>query len=162
MSAGVEGSVDGDRLGGGDDVFAAERRVLPDHVDGDAVPGVPAQLARQTAGDPFDRRPAVRRIEHQRRHVPLDRHSAVDLGLDVVIEITEFAVREQREQRHPVGGADVGRFEHAVGKAERDPVEGVADRVGSSTTRTEASRRTGCGDRRASRTPGGPSRGASS
>ncbi len=69
-------TVDRDHLGGRDDVFATKRRVRADHVDGDAVAGVPSQLARQARAPAArsacpgntDRAPAPTRHARSRHH----------------------------------------------------------------------------------------------
>ena len=112
-----------DRLGGGDDGLATKRRVRLDHLD--SRPGSRSAIATHTAcrgrsvrsasHGTTDRAPApTRHARSTTPRAPGPRCSDRD---------HRVPVREQREQGHPVGRAHVGRFEHAVGKAERHPVE---------------------------------------
>ena len=125
-----------DRLGGGDDGLATKRRVRLDHLDGDAVAGVPSQLTRHAAGDPSrsasrgntDRAPAPTRHARSRSHrAPGPRCSDRDHRVHGA-GATGAAPSGRRCPRRSVRAR--------CRENRTSPGRGSADRVGSRTTRT--------------------------
>ncbi len=89
--------------------------------DGEAVAGVPGEGEGQAPGGRLHRCAPVARVQYQRLHVPVEQHTPVHMGLDVVVQGVLLVGLGERDQRHGAGHAEVGGLGRAVRVAEGGP-----------------------------------------